>query len=100
VLGESACQGDGVLVGDAQAPTGLVRLHRDLGEGPALPDDAQATTPVRVEPGVGDASLAVHGEADLGDDGADELFAFAHCDGGCIERRPDLLPASRTFPRR
>ena len=54
--------------------------HRDLGDGPALPDDAQ----------VSDAPLAMHGDADLGDYRADELFAFAHRGGGCIEDRADV----------
>ena len=37
----------------------------------------------------------MHGDADLGDYGADELFAFAHRGGGCIEDRADVGASGR-----
>ena len=80
VRGEAPDEGDGLLVGDPQVPAGFGHRHRDFGHGSALPDDAQ----------VGDAPLAVHGDADLGDHRADELFAFAHRGRGCIEDRADV----------
>jgi hypothetical protein len=66
---------------------GLVHRHRDFGDGSALPDDAQ----------VGNTPLAVHGEADLGAHRAEELFAFAHRGGGCIEVRAEDGSLRRMF---
>src|SRR4051812_6368607 len=82
VLGQAAHERDRVLVGGAREAGGVRQADRVLGRGAALPDDPQPRD-VRV-------ALAVDGDDDLGEDGAQQLLALAVGGGGCVEYRAQV----------
>src|SRR3954453_7389892 len=97
VLGQAAHERERVLVGRARGAGGVRQADGVLGGGAALPDDLQPRD-VRI-------GLAVDGDDDLGEDGAQQLLALAVAGGGrvehgaqvgaCLSAPGDLLGAER-----
>lgn len=75
VAREPAYQLHAIFAGGAGMATLLGHRHGQLGGRTALPDDPQRS----------DAGVGVDGEGDLGDDRAQQLFAFHRAGGGRVE---------------
>jgi hypothetical protein len=83
---QAADQVQGVFGGGPAMLAAGGHRHLHLGAGAALPDDLDLARPG----GVALAGVVLHGDGDLGDDGADEFFALGVGGGRGLEDGPKV----------